>query len=139
MLFICPFICGFQCWKWKMKTTWWQETLQTIDRMICFISQQFTHPPGNIYFKESSPTTSQSVLHNCECVIMKIEKRDLMTLGANPETKARKTNQYSKKVTEMDKKGHNTFNIINNTVDRGVLFKIYLLLKFLKPCSEICS
>ena len=70
---------------------------------------------------------------------MKIEKRDLMTLGANPETKARKTNQYSKKVTEMDKKGHNTFNIINNTVDRGVLSKIYLLLKFLKPCSEICS
>ena len=35
---------------------------------------------------------------------MKIEKRDLMTQGANPETKARKTNQYSKKVTEMDKK-----------------------------------
>ena len=70
--------------------------------------------------------------------MMEIENSDLMTLGANPETKPRKTNEYSKKVTEMDKKGYNTFNIIN-TVDRGVLFKIYLLLKFLRPCSEICS
>ena len=85
-----------------------------IDRMVYLISYQFTHPPGNLFicFNESSPTTAQSLLHNCKCVMMKIEHSDLMKLGANPETKARKTNEYSKKNNRMYKKGHNTFHII---------------------------